>query len=599
MESARERRKTPIPCDQCRKRKVRCDYSNPCERCQTSSLACTYTSVRKKRGPKRGRGSIVEQLRAQGYAETAAVGSASYTTQPGPLPPSTPITPATLDPLLPPSSTALQAEWSTPGDAIGNDYFSFDDFAQNVLASSNWPLPQGSEPWRQLPGPHGLSSVGTPSATDQYASPLSHLTTVSLQQHASANFEASELAQRSVELFFTHMYPIYSIVERRKVETLMEDPSSATRSESCLMWSICAMTIMHVDRWPGLSSEQRVSASRHFIRKCLEARLEVDLAESATYNDVLTSLFVGIALFELKCRKASWFHVREAITLAHAAGLEEVGQNVSLTHDERLRQQRAYVLLFITERGACVLDEFPVSTLNTPDLPHDSCADEDPLIASGLQSLYNLFAMLDYNFVKLWNDPARFASTDKGYPELAALQDHLREPMDLHGVSDIQRADVLITQQWLRLVFWQAALKKGLITTSNTHPAFSYDYPLTIASTLCDIVKSLPPIAIQVHGLGIFEKEFEIAYSLLDTLTFSNTAHGIEHHENLRYLLLSLSADPSSRQIYVRTLEKKMGGSAEPRKYRSLAGVQLLRDDSGSRQTSRRQSTAVLASARR
>lgn len=96
-----------------------------------------------------------------------------------------------------------------------------------------------------------------------------------------------------------------------------------------------------------------------------------------------------------------------------------------------------------------------------------------------------------------------------------------------------------------------------------------------------------------------FEKEFEIAYSLLDTLTFSNIAHGIEHHENLRYLLLSLSADPSSRQIYVRTLEKKMGGSTEPRKYRSLAGVQLLRDDSGSRQTSRRQSTAVLLSSAR
>ncbi|KAK4502929.1 hypothetical protein PRZ48_006356 [Zasmidium cellare] len=599
MDSARERRRAPLPCDNCRTRKIRCDYSNPCERCLSSGLTCTYTSVRKKRGPKRGRGSVVEQLRAQGYAEPPLHGNTASTARPTPLPPSTPVTPVTFDPLLPPTSTAPQTEWSTPGDGIVNDYFSFDDFAQNVLSSSNWPLPELNEPWPQLPGSHGLGSVTTPSGTDQYASPLSHLTTVSLQQQTTSTFEASELAQRSVELFFTHMYPIYPIVERRKVEGLMEDPLSATRSESCLMWAICAMTIMHVDRWPGLSSEQRVSASRHYIRKCLEARLEVDLAESASYNDVLTSLFVGIALFELKCRKASWFHVREAITLAHAAGLEQVGQDSSLTNDERLRRQRAYVLLFITERGACVLDEFPVSTLNTPDLPHASCADEDPLIASGLQSLYNLFATLDFNFVKLWNDHTRFGSTDKGYPELAALQDHLREPIDLQGVSDIQRADVLITQQWLRLVFWQAALKKGLVSTSNTHPAFSYDYPLTIASSLCDIVKSLPPIAIQVHGLGIFEKEFEIAYSLLDTLTFSNTAHGIEHHENLRYLLLSLSADPSSRQIYVRTLEKKMGGSAEPRKYRSLAGVQLLRDDSGSRQTSRRQSTAIIASGRK
>lgn len=429
--------------------------------------------------------------------------ASSSAPQPSPLPPSTPVT---IDGLLPPS-TALQTEWSTPGDSIGNDYFSFDDFAQNVLSSSNWPMPQLSESWPQLPGPRELSVVNTPSGTDQYASPLSQLTTVSLQRHSSTTLEASELAQRSVELFFTHMYPIYPIVERSKIEVLMADPSTATRSESCLIWSTCAMTIMHVDRWPGLSSEQRVSASRHFIKKCLETRLEIDLAESATYNDVLTSLFVGIALFELKCRKASWFHVREAITLAHAAGLEQVASDAGLTLDERLRRQRAYVLLFITERGACVLDEFPVSMLNIPDLPHASCADEDPLIASGLQSLYNLFSTLDYNFVKLWNDPARFVSTDQGYPELAALQDHLRQPMDLQGVSEIQRADVLITQQWLRLVFWQAALKKGLISTSTTHPAFSYNYPLTIASTLCDIVKGLPPIAIQVHGLGIVSRD--------------------------------------------------------------------------------------------
>jgi hypothetical protein len=355
---------------------------------------------------------------------------------------------------------------------------------------------------------------------------------------------------------------------------------------------------MYVDRWPGLSTEQRVTASRKFIRRCSEARLDVDLAESANYYDVLCSWFIGMTLFELKCRKASWFYVREAITLSYPAGLQQLEHDTTLSHDERLRRLRAFALLFITERGACVLDIFPVSIMQVPPLPSASCTDEDPSIASGLQGLYSLFSMLDFSFVKLWNDPHRFSSVDKGYPELCALQDHLRQAMPLHGVSDIQRADVLITQQWLRLVFWQAALRGGLISTSSPDPAFTYDYPITIAASLCDIVKSLPPIAIQVHGLGIFEKQFDVAYSLLDALNMSGTPAAPEHHENLRYLLLSLSASPSSRQIYVRTLEKKMGSDGDaaggpPRKYRNLKDVRLMRDDSNSRSNSRRQSMAA------
>lgn len=106
---------------------------------------------------------------------------------------------------------------------------------------------------------------------------------------------------------------------------------------------------------------------------------------------------------------------------------------------------------------------------------------------------------------------------------------------------------------------------------------------------LCQVVKSLPPVAIQAHGLGIFEKQFEVAYSLMDALTLSGTSLP-EHHECLRYLLLSLSASPNSRQLYVRTLESKINSH---QKYRRLTGVELLRDDRGSRQNSRRGSRVL------
>jgi hypothetical protein len=564
--------------------------------------------VRKKRGPKKGKGAVVEQLRAQASVAGSSHGSPSpgtrrASTQQSPLPLASPLSTSqalTIEQLVSPSIPVPSREWTLPADPVNDSYFSFDEFAHNILSSSS---SNNSWPVHHVPTLHtwsqhhasvaGGSATTAPFDTSTHESPLSQITAASFLPAADEPFEANELIRRGVELFLSHLYPTYPIVSSESLQAILRDPTAATRTQTCLVWSMCAMTLMYVDRWPGLSTEQRVTASRKFIRKCSEARLDIDLAERATYYDVLCSWFIGLALFELKCRKSSWFYVREAITLSFPAGLQHLEHDTTLHHDERIRRARAFALLFITERGACVLDIFPCSIMQVPFLPHISLVDEDPSIASGLQGLHNLFSMLDFSFVKLWNDPNRFNSVDKGYPELCDLQDHLCQTMDMRGISDIQRADVLITQQWLRLVFWQAALRGGLISTNSNHPAFTYKYPIEIAASLCDIVKSLPPIAIQVHGLGIFEKQFEIAYSLLDALNLSGTEQPVEAHENLRYLLLSLSASPSSRQIYVRTLEKKMGNDSGPRKYRSLAGVRLMRDDSKSRSTSRRHSVAA------
>lgn len=352
-----------------------------------------------------------------------------------------------------------------------------------------------------------------------------------------------------------------------------------------------------VDDWPDLGNEQRAVSSRRFIRKCRQLRLEWDYEENAEYHDVLASLFIGIGLFDLKCRKASWSFVREAITLASIVGLHTDKAYLNVDSHEQVRRRRAYALLYITERGAAMHDSFPVSIFNPPVLPSDALPGEHLTTAAGLLALHSLFCLLDFKFVKLWNGQMQSSFDDNDnngnrYTDLELLQTHLRDlQIDRSVLSEIQRADVLVTQQYLRLVFWQAALKLGYISTAAADRAFTYDYPIDIAMAMCEVVKSLPPVAIQVHGLGIFEKQFEVAYSLMDTLALSGTTQP-EHHECLRYLLLSLSASPSSRQIYVRTLEKKMGDS---QKYRSLAGVQLLRDDGASRQNSRRQSIAPTA----
>ncbi|KAH0351367.1 hypothetical protein KCU84_g8621, partial [Aureobasidium melanogenum] len=195
--------------------------------------------------------------------------------------------------------------------------------------------------------------------------------------------------------------------------------------------------------------------------------------------------------------------------------------------------------------------------------------------------LFHLFSLLDLNYIQARRKLSLAGGTDKEYIELALLQEQLCRVLDLAKISEIQRADVLITQQWLRLMVWQTALRLGLISSASMNPSYSYAYPIQIASSLHDILKTLPSAAIEVHGLGIFEKQFEIAYSLLDALTLSDGTQSPHHLEMLRSLLGSLSASPKSRDVYVRILQKKMGqdNSHKNDRYVHLANVQLLVDD--------------------
>jgi hypothetical protein len=232
------------------------------------------------------------------------------------------------------------------------------------------------------------------------------------------------------------------------------------------------MALVHVERWPNMSTEQRAVHARKCIWQCQEIRLHANFIDDAVLPDVVCSLFIAITYFELKCRKASWFFVREAITLAHAIGLHLISKDSSLNGTVRIQKQRTYAILFITERGAAIL----------------AYLDEDPLVSRGLNSLHSLFSLLDFDFVQLWNDLASLSGDGRGFVELSRLQMHLQQDLigRTYGLSDIQRADVLITQQWLRLVFWQAALRLGLISSSATDSAFTYHYPVLIASSFLE-----------------------------------------------------------------------------------------------------------------
>lgn len=506
------------PCDQCRRRKVRCDRASPCERCLESRLACTHETVRSPPGPKKGNGRVLSQLRAE---SNTAQDRTDPTTQKD----------AEQRLFYAPSASLIESlvgssSWdgshsiptaapNLPQMASQERFVAFHEFAHAALASTSYTDVQvaGKSPPSDLAKRNGVlqgstTEVGsTTTAGDSSSSSGSVCVDerpVFPADWTSMSFEIKRFMHRCIDLFFVNLYPIYPLFDRTSFCRHLEDTTDPSVLEKVLVIVLCALTVVHVSGWPDLSFDSRAALGRRLVRQCLKLRLECDHIESVSTSGILTSLFLSVTYFELRHRRSSWFYLREAITLAQAAHLhEEVGYQ-GLNDVQKICYHRTYCLLFITERGAAILGNFPVSITRVPQMPTHSLSGEGNGILTGLQSLFRLFSFLDEGFIEFWNSPVNALPQVMKSVNFKLIQQNLEDfRYEGDGLSHIQRADIVITQHWLRLVFWQAAMRQGLISSSARDSAFSYTFPIEIARSLCDDLKTLPSAAIQVHGLGI------------------------------------------------------------------------------------------------
>ncbi len=361
-----------------------------------------------------------------------------------------------------------------------------------------------------------------------------------------------------VKQYFRHLYPIMPVIHESTFRRKLSSPEDLPPEDKCLVLSMCAVTILHASPPSDLTLEAKKDIGRHFLSHFLTVRQVSDWIETSSLTTIIASYFASVSYFELKQPRSSNFYVREATGMALEQGLHLESFYVGMNHVAEICHRRAFALLFVTERGASILRNKPVSIPKLPTLPMDFFDDEDPGILTGFQCLCQLFALLDEKFIEVWRS-SESQTARPSVENIAAIQQNLSNlSFDSANLPDIQRADVQITQQWLRLIFWQASMRQGIISSKSENQAFTYSYPISIAKSLCEQMSNMSVNAVAVHGLGIFEKVFEVAYTLMDVLTISEIPWS--ESEELRYLFSCLSASPNSHSTYVRMLETKLDG---------------------------------------
>ncbi|EXJ70345.1 uncharacterized protein A1O5_06413 [Cladophialophora psammophila CBS 110553] len=376
----------------------------------------------------------------------------------------------------------------------------------------------------------------------------------------AAEFELSaNLMTQCIRQYFRHLYPIRPTIHESSFLQRLNRFDELSNEEKILVLSICANTVLHAAPQSDLSLDRKMQLGKQFVELCFRLRGQYDWAESATLLSIQASYHISVALFELKKPRSHELYLREAISMAIEQGLHLESTYFGMDDIQAICSRRTFALLFITERGLAILRNKRAQISRLPLLSNEYFDEQDGIILAGFTALVNLFSILDEKFVQLWSTTS-FESVSSGYEpydNIAAIQHSLNEmSFENFPMTDIQKADVLITHHWLRLIFWQASMRQGLVSYSASDPIFTSTYPITIAKDLCAAISGLTHNAILVHGLGIFEKLFEVAYTLMDALTIANTYWS--DSQELRHLFNLLSASPNSQSTYVKMLRTKI-----------------------------------------
>lgn len=133
----------------------------------------------------------------------------------------------------------------------------------------------------------------------------------------------------------------------------------------------------------------------------------------------------------------------------------------------------------------------------------------------------NLFRPFDDTFVGLWNK-ANGATPPGDW--LRKLQQDLSEALPVYlDCTESQAVDLRLSQSWLKTMVWQLSISHGALSSLATDNAMSFNYPIEVSRDLVAATTQSSQSAMEVHGIGLIEKLFDVAWVLTDVISCTPT----------------------------------------------------------------------------
>ncbi|KAI1405019.1 hypothetical protein F4819DRAFT_494432 [Hypoxylon fuscum] len=349
--------------------------------------------------------------------------------------------------------------------------------------------------------------------------------------------------------FFDRLGPTIPIITPEYVASLRARAASKGGSEAyCVLLGLCAMVALQVEDPKGnelATTENNAAYGWMLLEEALAAHRYLTRRSTPSLDSVLVVFFIYACHANLCHHSQAFFFLREAATLFLLINPDSM-DGLSRTLAERL-----FWVILISERSHAIRYRRPITLqITTNGFGLSSFADIDPS-HTGFRCLAALFRGLDTTFIALLNqETVSRTPTDS----LDGVETAINTALNQSCPDDFlptQKANLRVTQLWLRIILWQLRLRLGYLSEQSIQSSRTYHYPLEVVKDLTLSTRDLPVRNFNVHGIGITEKLFDIACAVVNVLArvpVQMTKTAVEN--DLKYLRRLILQLPGGETVY-------------------------------------------------
>ncbi|KAK9334945.1 hypothetical protein LIPSTDRAFT_108179 [Lipomyces starkeyi NRRL Y-11557] len=495
-------------CDQCFSRKVKCGRSLPCPRCSHLSLECSYIRSRKKKGPPGKRIDLI-RLKSSNVSEEVAnfmmtpIGAGINEESQSPLTLSSSQlscqSPSDIDSLSVPAGTGMTASQMLLQSDFLNSLFS------DLTANSGSALFNDEDDQTQL----------VPSSVNVDIRTMDSL----------------------VHSYTWRMSKYYPLVDSTSLLARLRARENIRNLEfGALVLSICAFVLLQ----PGFKRDnvlqdkttlrERTRLAQTLMDDAIAMRnMDPSFMEKPTVDSILTSFFLFACFFNRQLPHAAWLRLREAVTLTEIMEVQSVGDE-TVTVEDREKRATLYRILAVTEHAYAVQRRYGLSRnlLSRLQKSAFSALHESQFGAAfGVTKLVSLFSIISVDILDCWNEKCAAGSGG------CCTKITTERALDMHRLisevyndttagdnllSEAQIADITISQRWLHNRLWNVCHYHGLLhdeVLADSCWEMGLTYAIDIARDTMRITKEFTMENLEVHGIGMIGKLYDIASTVI------------------------------------------------------------------------------------
>ncbi|OKL59127.1 hypothetical protein UA08_05953 [Talaromyces atroroseus] len=430
-------------CDNCRRRKIKCNRAQPCDKCQRLLLSCSYCDVLQRKGPKF----------------------------------------RTLYPLAP-----LQyptTDQANPSESI-------------VAVDGGWAAP--IVPWNNISNGQSYESYSSPDSMDsQYELPNPSSCHMSLRAQQQPGRLSSTALLAHVNIYLKYLYPIMPVLNPEHALNDSQDPERLGAERYAFLTALCAATHVQLQLDEVIDSAFSSSSLSYsgigLLTEATNARGKCNnVCEHVSVQSLLTSFFLFAACGNLDQHDQAWFYLSQATSMAHTLGLHRESTYAEFGPAEAEERRRVFWLLFVTERAYALQQSKPIMLRNSIRKPQILPID-DPIMQYAFHNLIDIFQRLTaelYDWIVIECDENFVSSAMPQRNTTLKLRDihqrsllhhqnvSIRRPaIPIESVMEIQTLDAAATQQWLRVMLWKLSMS-DLSQPTSTDALLPFHLPVLV-----------------------------------------------------------------------------------------------------------------------